>query len=100
MPIRNQGKMKPEQIPLQIAEPSSSLAGRQHHAELDPWLGTEHGPDGASWAGLLAPFAVGAAQGWLVCPPGSAHRPTVRQGSALLLHLLPQGGIEFTAAPA
>lgn len=100
MPIRNEGKMKPEQIPPQIAERSASLAGRQHPAELDPWRGTENGPDGASWAGLLAPFAVGAAQGWLVCPPGSAHRPTVRQGSALLLHLLPQGGIEFTAAPA
>ena len=38
--------------------------------------------------------------GWLVCPPGSAHHPTVTQGRALVLYLLPQGAIEFTPAPA
>lgn len=34
--------------------------------------------------------------GWLVCPPGSAHRPTVTGGRALVLYLLPEGRIEFT----
>jgi hypothetical protein len=34
--------------------------------------------------------------GWLVCPPGSAHSPTVTDGRALVLYLLPQGAIEFT----
>ena len=34
--------------------------------------------------------------GWLVCPPRSAHRPTVSQGRALVLYLLPKGEIEFT----
>lgn len=34
--------------------------------------------------------------GWLVYPPGSAHNPTVTQGRALVLYLLPQGSIEFT----
>ena len=34
--------------------------------------------------------------GWLVCPPGSAHRPTVSKGRALVLYLLPEGKIEFT----
>lgn len=34
--------------------------------------------------------------GWLVCPPGSAYRPTVRGGRALVLYLLPQGRIEFS----
>jgi Domain of unknown function (DUF4863) len=34
--------------------------------------------------------------GWLVYPPGSAHHPTVSQGRALVLYLLPQGKIEFT----
>ena len=34
--------------------------------------------------------------GWLVCPPGSAHRPTVSNGRALVLYLLPQGSITFT----
>lgn len=34
--------------------------------------------------------------GWVVCPPGSGHRPTVTQGRALVLYLLPQGSIQFT----
>jgi hypothetical protein len=38
----------------------------------------------------------GRPAGWLVCPPGSAHRPTVTQGRALVLYLLPQGSITFT----
>lgn len=40
----------------------------------------------------------GRPEGWLVCPPGSSHRPTVSQGRALVLYLLPQGSIEFTRA--
>jgi hypothetical protein len=38
----------------------------------------------------------GRAAGWCVYPAGSAHRPTVSQGRALVLYLLPQGAIEFT----
>ncbi len=38
----------------------------------------------------------GRPAGWLVCPPGSAHRPTVSAGRALVLYLLPEGKIEFT----
>lgn len=38
----------------------------------------------------------GRAAGWLVYPPGSAHRPTVANGRALVLYLLPEGQIEFT----
>jgi hypothetical protein len=38
----------------------------------------------------------GRSAGWLVCPPGSAHSPTVSQGRALVLYLLPQGRIDFT----
>jgi hypothetical protein len=38
----------------------------------------------------------GRPAGWLVCPPGSAHRPTVSQGRSLVLYLLPNGEIEFT----
>ena len=41
----------------------------------------------------------GRPAGWLVCPPGSAHRPTVAQGRCLVLYLLPQGRIEFTDSP-
>ena len=38
----------------------------------------------------------GRPAGWLVCPPGSAHRPTVAHGRALVLYLLPEGRIDFT----
>jgi Domain of unknown function (DUF4863) len=38
----------------------------------------------------------GHGAGWLVCPPGSAHHPTVSGGRAIVLYLLPQGAIEFT----
>ena len=34
--------------------------------------------------------------GWLVYEPGSAHRPTVSGGRALVLYLLPDGSIEFS----
>lgn len=42
----------------------------------------------------------GRPAGWLVMPPGSAHRPTVSQGRALVLYLLPQGRIDFTKESA
>lgn len=38
----------------------------------------------------------GRPAGWLVCPPGSAHQPTVTGGRALVLYLLPEGRIDFT----
>lgn len=38
----------------------------------------------------------GRPAGWCVYPPGSAHRPSVRQGRALVLYLLPEGRIDFT----
>ncbi len=34
--------------------------------------------------------------GWLVYAPGSGHRPTVSNGRALILYLLPEGKIEWT----
>lgn len=34
--------------------------------------------------------------GWLVYPSGTAHRPTVSKGRALVLYLLPEGRIDFT----
>ena len=40
----------------------------------------------------------GKGAGWKVYPPGSAHRPTVTGGRALVLYLLPAGQIEFTDA--
>ncbi len=40
----------------------------------------------------------GRGQGWLVYGPGTAHKPTVTNGRALVLYLLPDGEIEFTKA--
>jgi hypothetical protein len=34
----------------------------------------------------------------MVYGPGTAHRPTVSGGKALILYLLPDGAIEFTKA--
>ena len=38
----------------------------------------------------------GRPAGWMVTPAGSAHSPTVTQGRALVLYLLPGGEIRFT----
>lgn len=38
----------------------------------------------------------GRPAGWCVYGPGTAHRPTVSRGRALVLYLLPQGQIQFT----
>lgn len=38
----------------------------------------------------------GTARGWCVFEPGSAHHPTVTNGEALVLYMLPDGKIEFT----
>jgi hypothetical protein len=50
---------------------------------------------------LIMPLTPGATfdgnpAGWCVYEAGSAHRPTVSGGQALVLYLLPQGLIEFT----
>ena len=38
----------------------------------------------------------GEGKGWLVYEPGTAHFPTVTDGEAIVLYLLPHGKIEFT----
>jgi len=38
----------------------------------------------------------GRSAGWCVYGPGTAHRPTVSGGRALVLYLLPQGAIQFS----
>jgi hypothetical protein len=40
----------------------------------------------------------GHGAGWLVYGPDTAHNPTVTEGKALVLYLLPGGAIEFTRA--
>lgn len=65
------------------------IAGPHHthpHGEIDLILPLDEGT--ATFDGRPA--------GWCVYPPGSAHRPTVAQGRALVLYLLPEGQIQFT----
>lgn len=54
---------------------------------------------------LILPLDEGAlfdghGAGWCVYGPGSAHSPTVSEGAARVLYLLPQGQIQFTRRAA
>ncbi|HKT74482.1 MAG TPA: DUF4863 family protein [Steroidobacteraceae bacterium] len=68
--------------------------------EMNDIVGPHHShPNGE--VDLIMPLTPGAqfdsrAAGWCVYGPGSAHRPTVTGGRALVLYLLPEGKIEFT----
>lgn len=65
-----------------------SIAGPHHvhpQGEIDMVMPLS---DGAQFDGHGA--------GWVVYGPDSRHAPTVRQGRALVLYLLPQGQIQFT----
>ena len=42
----------------------------------------------------------GQGQGWMVCEPETAHYPTVTDGKAIVLYLLPEGEIDFTRTPS
>ena len=50
----------------------------------------------ASWPGRRLLAGSGRGAGWLVYAPESRHRPTVTEGRALVLYLLPQGRIDWT----
>ncbi|MEH6470670.1 MAG: DUF4863 family protein [Halopseudomonas sp.] len=69
----------------------TNIAGPHHHHPLGEIC-------------MIIPLSKGAQfdgrdRGWWVYPPQSAHRPTVTDGEALILYMLPGGKIEFTEAP-
>jgi hypothetical protein len=69
-----------------------NIVGPHHvhpNGEIDLIIPLE---DGATFDGHPA--------GWCVYGTGSAHCPTVANGDALVLYLLPQGAIEFTPPPS
>jgi hypothetical protein len=72
--------------------------------DMDNVVGPHHShPNGE--IDLIMPLSGGARfdgheAGWCVYGPGTAHRPTVTDGRALVLYLLPEGAIEFTRAGA
>lgn len=74
------------------------VAGPHHvhpHGEIDLVMPLA-GPEGLAPGGHARFDGQGA--GWKVYPAGSGHRPTVSDGRALVLYLLPEGAIEFTRA--
>jgi hypothetical protein len=86
-----------------VAKPSPALAGFSIDVvHMQDLKGPHHRhPNGE--IDLLMPITPGAKfdghpAGWCVYGPGSAHYPTVSEGEALVLYLLPEGAIEFTKA--
>ncbi len=86
-----------------VIKPAPSLHGFSVDVvDMDNIAGPHHvHPQGE--IDLIMPLTDGALfdghpAGWCVYGPGSAHRPTVSAGRALVLYLLPQGAIEFTRA--
>jgi hypothetical protein len=74
----------------------TDVAGPHHshpNGEIDLVMPLQAGP--GLTPGGSAVFD-GQPAGWKVYGPGSAHRPTVTGGRALVLYLLPGGAIEFT----
>jgi hypothetical protein len=69
---------------------------------MDSLAGPHHShPNGE--IDMIMPETPGAAfdgkgEGWLVYGPDTAHHPTVSNGRAIVLYLLPQGAIQFTRA--
>lgn len=68
--------------------------------DMDDVVGPHHShPNGE--IDLIIPETAGAefdghGAGWLVYAPGTAHKPTVAKGRAIILYLLPEGAIDFT----
>ena len=68
--------------------------------QLDNFVGPHHShPNGEICLTLpVTPDAKfdGGGAGWCVYEPGTSHSPTVSDGEALVLYLLPDGAIRFT----
>jgi len=84
-----------------VIKPAEDLAGCSVDVvDMNDLAGPHHAhPNGE--IDLIMPLTAdarfdGHGAGWLVYGPGSAHSPTVTQGRALVLYLLPGGAIAFT----
>ena len=84
-----------------VFEPAEDLAGYSVDVvELEDFVGPLHThPEGEICLVMpVDPTAkfLGRKAGWAVYPPGSAHRPAVSGGKAMVLYMLPHGRIEWT----
>jgi len=84
-----------------VIEPSEATGGLSVDVvDLENIVGPHHRhPTGEIC--MITPVTRGARfddtpRGWCVYEPGSDHRPTVTDGEALVLYMLPEGKIEFT----
>ena len=84
-----------------VIEPSDETGGLSVDVvDLTDIVGPHHRhPNGEVC--MVMPVTEGALfdekpRGWCVYKPGSAHHPTVTNGEALVLYMLPEGKIEFT----
>jgi hypothetical protein len=84
-----------------VIEPSEETGGLSVDVvDLENIVGPHHRHPGGEIC-MIMPITGSARfddmpRGWCVFEPGSDHRPTVTDGQALVLYMLPDGKIEFT----
>jgi len=84
-----------------VIEPSEETGGLSVDVvDLTDLVGSEHSHPGGEVCMVMpiTPSAQfdGTSRGWCVFEPGSSHHPTVSDGEALVLYMLPDGKIDFT----
>ena len=84
-----------------VIEPGPETGGLSIDVvDLTDWVGSHHShPKGEVCMVIpMTPNAKfnGVPRGWCAYEPASAHHPTVTDGRALVLYMLPDGQIEFT----
>jgi hypothetical protein len=84
-----------------VIEPCEETGGLSVDVvDLTDLVGSEHSHPGGEVCMVMpiTPSAQfdGTSRGWCVFEPGSAHHPTVSNGEALVLYMLPDGKIDFT----
>jgi hypothetical protein len=84
-----------------VIEPCEETGGLSVDVvDLTDLVGSHHSHPGGEVC-MVMPITPGAlfddtGRGWCVFEPGSAHHPTVSNGEALVLYMLPAGKIDFT----
>ena len=84
-----------------VIEPSEETSGLSVDVvDLTDLVGSHHSHPGGEIC-MVMPITPGAQfdgtpRSWLVFEPGTSHHPTVSNGEALVLYMLPDGKIDFT----
>ncbi len=84
-----------------VIEPCQETGGLSVDVvDLTDLVGSHHGHPGGEIC-MVMPITPearfdGTSRGWCVFEPGSGHHPTVTNGEALILYMLPDGKIDYT----